>query len=77
MFPRRFLAVVFLVIMPGLTFALGADVPDYRQNGWSSPVDFRSREYCAQFSQYSGDPLGMTDMLAMICVAKSIRQSLQ
>lgn len=58
MFPRRFLAVLFLVIMPGLAFALGADVPDYRQNGWSSPVDFRSHEYCAQFSQYSGDPVG-------------------
>ncbi|MFZ1736083.1 MAG: peptidoglycan DD-metalloendopeptidase family protein [Candidatus Moraniibacteriota bacterium] len=50
---------IFLANMPQVVIAAyGADVPDYRQNGWASPVDFRSHEYCAQFSDYNGDPVG-------------------
>ena len=50
--------VLFASVSPTVLAAYGADIPDYRQNGWVSPVDFRSHEYCAQFSRHSGDSVG-------------------
>jgi len=47
-------AGLLLASVPAIVFASGADVPDYRQNGWASPVDYRSHESCFQFDQYSG-----------------------
>jgi len=32
----------------------GGSVPDYRVNGWISPVDYRSTETCTLFKQYTG-----------------------
>ena len=49
-----FVAGFLLACASSVAIAAGADVPDYRQNGWASPVDFRSYESCYQFRQYEG-----------------------
>lgn len=50
--------VLLASVSPIALSVYGADVPDYRQSGWASPVDFHSHEHCAQFSDYQGDPVG-------------------
>lgn len=50
---RLFLLLV-LSLLSLTTFGTGADIPDYRQKGWASPVDYRSFERCYQFGQYPG-----------------------
>ncbi|NCU41995.1 MAG: M23 family metallopeptidase, partial [Candidatus Moranbacteria bacterium] len=49
--------ILFLCVVMGfvpIVVTAGGSIPDYRVNGWTSPVDYQSTESCALFRQYAG-----------------------